>query len=403
MRRILFVDDEPHILEGLRHLLRPQRHEWELAFAPGGEAALALLEASPYDVIISDMRMPGIDGAALLTRVREKYPQVVRIVLSGHTDFSVALRAIPVAHQFLVKPCDTQTLRVAVERASHLKALLHDETIRQTVGALRDLPSLPRTYEALTQALRDPDVPLHKIAAIVEQDVGISAKILQLVNSAFFGMAQPVINIPRAVNFLGVNTLKSLILSVEVFRIFQPRTPLRGFDLEALQRHARITALIAARLPLPAHLSEISVVAGMLHDVGKLIMAWKLPDRFAKLLAEAEQEHCPLHEVEEREYGFSHAEVGAYLLGLWGLPYAVVEAVALHHRPDRVPHRNFDTIGSVFVANLLAREIEGAGAGDSLAKPLDAYQGRLTSMGIEENIVQWRADMAGIPQMLSEA
>lgn len=290
MRRILFVDDEPYVLDGLRHLLRSQRHEWDLAFAPGAEAAMALLDASPFDVIISDMRMPGIDGTALLARVREHYPEVVRIVLSGYSDHSAALRAVPVAHQFLAKPCDTQTLRVAVERACHLKALLNDESIRRTVGALRDLPSLPRTYDALTQALRDQDVPLHKIAAIVEQDVAISAKVLQLVNSAFFGMAQSVTNIPRAVNFLGVNTLKSLILSVEVFRIFQPRTPLRGFNLEALQRHARLTALIAARLPLPAHLSEISVVASMLHDVGKLIMAWKLPDRFAKSLAEAERE-----------------------------------------------------------------------------------------------------------------
>ena len=104
-------------------MLRPQRHEWEMAFAPGGEAALALMEASPFDVIVSDMRMPGMDGATLLCRVREHYPQMVRIVLSGHTELSTALRVVPVAHQFLAKPCDAEMLRVAVERACHLKAL----------------------------------------------------------------------------------------------------------------------------------------------------------------------------------------------------------------------------------------------------------------------------------------
>jgi HD-like signal output (HDOD) protein len=173
--------------------------------------------------------------------------------------------------------------------------------------------------------------------------------------------------------------------------------------LEALQRHARLTALIAARLPLPSHLSDITVVASMLHDLGKLIMAWKLPERFGKLLAEAALEDCPLYIVEQREYGFSHAEIGAYLLGLWGLPYAVVEAVALHHRPDRVPHRKFDAVAAVFVAGLLAHEIEGSPAGERIEQPLDAYQEELASMGVEENLVQWRANMAGIPALLVEA
>jgi HD-like signal output (HDOD) protein len=211
-----------------------------------------------------------------------------------------------------------------------------------------------------------------------------------------------VTNIGKAVNFLGVDTLKNLVLSVEVFRVFRPRVPVRGFNLEALQRHARLTALIAARLPLPAHLSDITVVASMLHDVGKLIMAWKLPERFGKLLAEAQEGDCPLYIVEQREYGFSHAEIGAYLLGLWGLPYAVVEAVALHHRPDRVPHRRFDAVAAVFVADLLAHELEGSPAGDRLEKPLDAYQEELTSMGVEENLIQWRANMKGIPSLIAE-
>ena len=223
MRRVLFVDDEPRILEGLRRMLRSQRHDWELAFAPGGETALALMEASPFDVIVSDMRMPGIDGAALLCRVREKYPQVVRIVLSGHTELSTALRVVPIAHQFLAKPCDAQMLRVAIERACHLRALLSDEHIRRTVAALGDLPSLPRTYEALTQALADPDTSLQKVAKIIEQDVGISAKVLQLVNSAFFGVSHSMTNIQSAVSYLGINTLKSLVLSVEIFRAFQPK------------------------------------------------------------------------------------------------------------------------------------------------------------------------------------
>ena len=402
MRRVLFVDDEPQFLEGLQRMLRPQRHDWEMAFAPSGNAALALLEASPFDVIVSDMRMPGMDGAALLARVREEYPQVVRIVLSSHTELSTALRVVPVAHQFLAKPCDAEMLRVAIERACHLKALLHDDSIRRTVGGLGELPSLPRTYHALTLALADPDTPLQKIAHIIEVDVGISAKILQLVNSAFFGIARSITNIQDAVSYLGVSTLKSLVLSVEVFRVFAPKKPLEGFSLEDLQRHARLTAYIAARLPVPKHLVDIAMVAGMLHDVGKLIMAWKLPERFKKLMAEVREEQCPLYKVEEREYGFSHAEIGAYLLGLWGLPYAVVEAVALHHAPNRVPHQSFDAATAVYIANLLTQELDPSipSPGENGMRNNEEY---LVSLGVQMDLPHWRAMAAEVPRLLAEA
>lgn len=402
MRRVLFVDDETRILEGLRRMLRPQRHDWEMAFAPGGEAALALMEASPFDVIVSDMRMPGMDGVALLSQVRKQYPQVVRIVLSGHTEIATALQVVPLAHQFLAKPCDPEMLRVAVERACHLRALLSDDSIRHTVTALGDLPSLPRTYEALTRALADPDAPLHKVAKIVELDVGISAKVLQLVNSAFFGIAHSITNIQSAVSFLGINTLKNLVLCVEIFRAFKPARELPGFSLEELQHHAQITAHIAARLPVPKHLSDIAVVASMLHDLGKLILAWKLSEHFEKRLAEAQEEHSPVFKMEERQDGFSHAEIGAYLLGLWGLPYTVVEAVALHHSPNRVPHHNFDAISAVYTANLLAHELEQtANGGPPIYNPED-YKKELDNLGVGERLPEWRAMAKGMPALLVE-
>jgi len=401
MRRLLFVDDEPSILEVLRQMLRPQRYQWEMAFAPNGEAALALMEASAFDVIITDMRMPGMDGASLLCRVRDKFPQVVRIILSGQTEISTALRLVPVAHQFLAKPCDAEMLRVAVERACHLKALLHDDSIRRTVGALGDLPSLPRTYEALTAALDDPDTSLQRVARIVEQDVGISAKILQLVNSAFFGVSRSITSIQNAVGYLGIHTLKSLVLSVEIFQVFKPKRPLQGFCLEDLQHHARLSTHIAARLPVARHLVDISIVAGMLHDVGKLILAWKLPDQFEKLLAQAANENWELYKVEEHEYGFSHAEIGAYLLGLWGLPYSVVEAVALHHRPNRVPHRNFDAVSAVHVANILAHELEEPLY--NVAVENDPLLEGLAGLGVEQELPHWRAMAAEAPALLAQA
>jgi len=399
MRRVLFVDDDPVFLAGLQRLLRTQRSGWEVAFAPGGAAALTLLGASAFDVIVSDLRMPEMGGADLLARVQAEYPQVVRIILSDPTEVPSALRVVPVAHQFLVKPCDGEMLRVAVERACHLKALLQDDSIRGMVGSLSELPSLPRTYHALAMALGDPETSLRKVADIVEQDVGISAKVLQLVNSAFFGAARSITSIPHAVTYLGISTLKTLVLSVEIFNVFVPGEPIEGFCLEDLQGHARLTSHLASRLPVPHHLVDIAMAAGMLHDVGKLIQAWKVPKRFRKLLSDAQQEKCPLHVIEEREYGFTHAEIGAYLLGLWGLPYAVVEAVALHHAPDRVPHQTFDAASAVYIANLLTRRAGFPGSPPD-ENPLQGSEDYLASLGVEEDVPHWLAMAAEAPQLI---
>lgn len=390
MRRILFVDDDPRVLEGLKRMLRPQRNQWEMAFAQGGEAALAILETLPFDVIISDMRMPVMDGATLLSQVRERHPQMVRIVLSGHTELETALRAVPVAHQFLAKPCDPGQLRVAVERACHLKALLTEESICSVVGAMGELPSVPHVYDALTRALANPDAALGDIAKIVEQDVAISAKILQIVNSAFFGLAQPITNIKSAVSYLGMNTLKNLVLAVEVFRAFKPDGRLKDFSLEALQSHAQFTASIVGRLPVPKHLADIAVVSEMFHDVGKLILACKLPDRFATLLEAARTARRSLHEMETEQGGPTHAEIGAYLLGLWGLPYAIVETVANHHCPTRLPLQGFDAVASVYVADCLAHEREAqlTATGQNGHPPIDMEY--LGVLGVADQLPGWR-------------
>jgi HD-like signal output (HDOD) protein len=292
------------------------------------------------------------------------------------------LRAVPVAHQFLTKPCDATMLRVAVERACHLKALLSDEGLQRMVGELGELPALPRVYQALTRALADPSTSLQQVAKIVEQDVGISAKILQLVNSAVFGLSQSMTNVRSAVSYLGTHTLKNVVLSLAVFRAFEAETVIPGFSMEVLQRHVQLTARIAVHLPAPKHLMDVLLVSGMLHDVGKLILAWKLPARLKEALTTAREEGCPLYRAEMRQADITHAEVGAYLLGLWGLPYTVVEAVALHHAPTRVPHQGFDAVAAVYVANLLAHELESA-AGQEPSRPLlETEAEHLEALGI---------------------
>jgi DNA-binding NtrC family response regulator len=188
MKRVLIVDDEPHDLENLKQTLAPLQGQWETHFAPDGEAALTLLSATPFDALVSALSDRGLDGATLLNTVRERFPTVVRIALSSQKELDAAMRTIPVAHQFLAKPGDPSMLRVAVERATSLSDVLNNKMLASVVGSIKDLPIMPRTYRSLRERMADPEVSVKDVVSLVEKDVGISAKILQLVNSALFGL-----------------------------------------------------------------------------------------------------------------------------------------------------------------------------------------------------------------------
>jgi HD-like signal output (HDOD) protein/CheY-like chemotaxis protein len=356
MKRILFVDDEGNILDGIRRMLHADRKRWDLHFAVGGEAALQACEAAPFDVVISDMRMPGMDGATLLGHIRDRFPATARIVLSGYSEAALATRTVPMAHRFLTKPCNGSELQSAIENVCTLQDVLSTPEIRTIVGSIGQLPSLSRTYTALTEAVKNPDTSISQVGQIIAQDVAMSAKVLQLVNSSFFGLAKQITNVKNAVAYLGMETIKNLALASEAFRVFQPgpRTPQSVF--ESLESHAQRTAAIATLLPIDPKIRDITVVAALIHDIGALILASKMPDQFCAAQSLAAQHNCKSFEAEQGLLGTSHAEIGAYLLGLWGIPNLAVEAIAHHHQPTRISHSGFDITVAIYVADLLAHQ-----------------------------------------------
>jgi putative nucleotidyltransferase with HDIG domain len=356
MKRILFVDKDPQVFEALQRKFAPQDARWEMSFAPEGETALLLLAATRFDVVVSDLRMPKMDGAALLKNVRERWPSIVRIIISEKADMEDAVRAAPVAHQCLLKPCDPATLRSAIERATSLSELLSNKLLAGIVGSVQDLPVMPRAYIELRETLSNPNYSLKKIVQIVERDVGISSKILQLVNSAFFGLPQNISSVHMAVCYLGAEMLQNLVLSAEVFHVFEKGRAIKGFSFEDLHLHSQLTGKIAASLLPPSPTRDAATIAGLLHDIGKLILATRSPQHFARAIEGARVDRMPLFLVEQQLMGVSHAEVGAYLLGLWGLPAPVVEAVAHHHVPGKIPSASLDAVGAVHIANVLANE-----------------------------------------------
>jgi HD-like signal output (HDOD) protein len=354
MRKILFVDDEPRVLEGLKRMLHPMRREWEMAFATSGQDALKILDSRPFDVIITDMRMPGMDGHQLLEKVKQTHPEVVRIILSGYSDQELILRSVQSAHQYLAKPCEAKAIQSTVARACALRDILKDESLITVISRIDSLPSLPSLYTEVMEELSSPDCSTQKIASIISKDVGMTAKILHVANSAFFGLGQHVSNPSRAVSLLGMDTIKALIMTVQIFSQFDRSLP-RGFSVSDLWTHSMRTGVLAKTISKlegqERNAVEDAFMGGVLHDVGKLVLIANLAENYRQCLRLTSESKRPLWQVEQEVLGTTHAQVGAYLMGLWGLPDSIGESIAFHHSPLQCPDRSFSALTAVHAAD----------------------------------------------------
>lgn len=390
MLRVLFVDDEDRILQGLRRMLRPLRREWQMSFAAGGREALETMAREPFDVIVADMRMPGMDGAELLSEVSRRHPQTVRIVLSGHADQETVLRAVGPAHQYLVKPCEPEKLKSTISRARALRELLADDALARLTSRLKALPSLPALYTEVMTEANSPDASVAKLGEIISQDVGMSAKVLQLVNSAFFGLRWRASDPVDAVRILGIERIKALALTVHVFSAFD-ESSVKGFSIDALWSHSLAVSgyakAIAGAQDADKQLIGDCMWSGLLHDAGKLALAGNMPERYSEALTLAPAKKLPIWEAERQVFGASHAEVGAYLLGLWGLPDPVVEALAYHHRPSKCCSAEFGPLVAVHVADVLEHEDRSTKERRIAPRIDDEYLDRL---GCAEQLPVWR-------------
>lgn len=351
--RLILVDDERNVLEGLRRLLRPLRATWEVRTATSGVEALALLDAQPADVIVTDMRMPAMDGARLLSIVKERAPDTIRIVLSGQTDHATALRVIPLAHQFLGKPCDPVELLAGLSRIAHALESLNDATVCEVAGHLGWLPAAPTVCSRLTTLLRDELVDVTVIGHVIETDPALATKLLQLTNSPFFGVRRHVSSIVEAVTYLGLSLVRSLVVAFAVDDL-----PVRAasFDLGAFQRRSMRTAAMARYLA-PRDRADDCFASGLLHDLGRLILASAMPARYDLIAATAVASGKTFEEEEIALGGCApHRALGVYLLNVWGLPWSIVESIANHPFAPTVETKRLGPAGAVYLARQLLAE-----------------------------------------------
>jgi len=388
-KRILFVDDEPLVLQGIQRSLRSARHEWEMEFANSGPEALEMMGRSPFDVVITDMRMPGMDGAQLLEEVKSRFPRMVRMVLSGQSDRETILRSVGPTHQYLSKPCDVEDLKQKLARAFALRDLLENPRLKEVVGRMETVPSLPSLYVAITSALRDPETPISKVGEIISRDMGMATKVLQLVNSAFFGLPCQVSNPQQAAALIGIDNIKALVLSMHVFAAFKGE---QQGELTFLWDHSFATAAFARAIArsqsVQRSMEEDAFTAGLLHDVGRLVLASSCGAEYERVLRQRSEQSACISTIEQEAFGCTHAAVGAYLLGLWGLPHAVVEAVAWHHEPAQAQPTGFSPLLAVHAADYYDHRIHTyAALGEKPSLETELFQ----AAGLGDRVSLWAA------------
>ncbi len=390
MKRLLVVDEDQAAPLYLRGLLADLSAEWEVVGVTTPDAAMAAWEQKPFDLAVVNSHLSGSGGLGLLAEIKTRFPASIRIATSDAAHQTLIMRALEVAHQFLPKPIAAHALKAALLRTGSLKDQAMTDAIKRVIADLRTLPSLPTLYQELVADLQSPSTSVDSAARIIAKDMAMVSKVLQVVNSAYFGLRRTISSPAHAIALLGIDTVKSLVLSLQVFSQFQQTTAL-PVSIDTLWKHGMATGstarAIAAQEGVGALGLEGAFIAGLVHDLGVLVLGTNFPEHYAGALRLSREKQIPHWEAELETFGASHGDIGGYLLGLWGLNDSVVDAVAGHHRPSTKPGSGFSVLAAVHAANAFDEEADAALApADRTKLDLDY----LTGCGLADRAAGWR-------------
>lgn len=356
--KVLFVDDEPRILSGLRRQMHSQKGQFSAEYVSSGADALAYLEKVRVDAVVTDMRMPEMNGAALLRRVCEVQPETVRFVLSGHSDDDDALEASNYSHRFLRKPCDGELLTSSLLQAFSLRSILQNPDLRRRVHGFGAVPTLPDIWTKLVEMLKSKDVSIDGVGKVISGDPGLTTKVLQLVNSSYFGLPRQISSPAQAVSMLGINVIRGLVLAIGLGDQFSISDAASISIREILEEGLLVGELSKHVLSdLGGTIQDCDDVytAGLLHDIGLMVLVQEDADTYSE--PTMLHNRPALLEIERNRFGATHNEVGAYLVGLWNLPPIVTECIAFHHNPLNIKTLEPEAVVSLQIAHALVDEI----------------------------------------------
>lgn len=372
MNSVLFVDDEPLMRELYASLPRELGEQFRVRTVSSGEEALHAMQEEPAQIVVSDLSMPEMHGGEFLTAVERNYPEAMRVVISGKADQLAVARCLMYGHRYFLKPLKLKELATHLNRISRLRRVIRSDKVKKIVGRSDVLPTPPETYLRLTELIEDNESSMEDLAAVVESDPALTAKLLQVVNSAAFGIGGGITTAAQAVQIAGVEVIRALLLGLQARgfaeKKLKNRQLLSAFWEHSLDTATRCRAIAQAEGLNTNHQANCFTV-GILHDIGKLVLAANDEKEYAALVARSTRERVPLYKKELEFYEATHADIGAYLLGLWGLPDEIITAVERHHTLAADLGRKFTPVLCVHVAqNLLPSATRVAELNESFIK-----------------------------------
>ena len=357
-RRVLFVDDDLAALQGIERGLTPFRVDLEPVFAGNLVRTKELLTGRFYDGIVASLSAPE-QSVELLRQVAEQAPSTLRFLRAPAQDQELLKQCGQPAPVFLLKESGPETAGYNIVRAFRLMDWAGSDSLRKLIAQLTRLPSLPTLYTQVLSELAKPEPSIQFVGRLISKDPAMTAKILQMVNSTVFALASHMTDPVEAVLYLGVERTKGLILLASVMLQFE-KSSCPGFSLERFWQHSLAVAAFARAVAMAqtkdVKLAELAYTAGLLHDVGKLLLAANLPEDYSQVMAQALSRNLPVQTVEREIFDACHAQLGAAVLGTWGLPVEMLEAIAWHHHPEESSNRSFSILTAVHVANAVEHE-----------------------------------------------
>jgi putative nucleotidyltransferase with HDIG domain len=389
-KQILIVGRQPDLEQEFRAYAEAPDSRWSATAAPTVPEALSLLAQQDFAAVVAEVESAESRSVALLNEITRRQPHILRLVISDPADTRATLKCIGQGHHHLLKPCGVAQILETLETPYRSENWRPSETAQELIGKMHHLPSPPKVYFQILTELQSPDVWVERIGELIAQDPAVTAKVLQLANSAMFGLQIQVTHPRDAVAYIGLETTKALVLLAHTFSSFGGLA-VSGFSADELWRHSVVVGRFAKRIARlesrESALADQAFTAGLLHDIGKLLLAENRSDLFGQALRRVRDEGGNVCAVEEQLVGASHAELGACLLGTWGLPRPIVEAVALHHTPSRTVDRTFNTLTAVHAANALAHEAWPTPT-NTPSSPMDPDY--LQLLNLEERSAVWR-------------
>jgi HD-like signal output (HDOD) protein len=396
------VGNEQPLWEDFRSRFPDGNGAWASEFVRTGKKALEVLEPFAWDAVVADVQLSDSSGLELLDEVMQRQPDALRIILSEKADTPGSLQRVGTANHHLQTPCDVSRLLDVLGQSLERETWLPSKVVQHLLAQMRQLPSPPTIYFKIASEMESPNVSVSRIGELITREPGIAAKVLQLANSAAFGLRQKLLRPEEAVAYIGFETTKALVLLAHTFSFFE-RDGLGGFCVESLCCHSVITGRFAeriARLEKSAEeIADQAFAAGLLHDIGKLVLAANLPTMFSGAVTMAKEQKVDLWEAEKWVLGASHSELGGCLLGIWGLPKPVVEAVALHHHPGLLAGERTKPLTFVHAANVIVHQ---GWADQPFAAQSQMDLDYFNRLGLASHIKDWQADCLGLNEALGK-